>query len=136
MSTPCAEGAMHMNMNKNEHGKGTLSSMIWLIVLAAVVYAGWNMFPAYSANYLLQDKMNELARIGRQPGSEQKIKDGLMKEVNEQGLTNYVNKADFVITTTDTSRRISVEYDREVNILPGFKKVIHFKAKADALVAF
>jgi len=134
MSAPCAEGAMHMN--KNEHGKGTLSSMIWLIVLVMVVYSGWNMFPPYAANYMLQDKMNELARMGRGPNADQKIRDTLMKEVNEQGLTNFVNRADFVITTTDTSRRIGVEYDREVNILPGFKKMIHFKARADALVAF
>jgi hypothetical protein len=123
-------------MRKNEHGKGTLSSMIWLAVLALAVYAAWNLFPPYKAHYLLQDKMTELARMGRFPNAEQKIREGLMKEVNDEELTPFINRQDFVIVTSETNRRITVEYDREVNVLPGVKKIIHFKGKAEALVAF
>lgn len=123
-------------MRKNEQGKGTVSSIIWTVVLVTVVYAGWNVAPAYFAHYLLQDKMNELARVGRSQNPDAKIRDGLMKEVREEGLEAYIDRTDFVITTSETSRRIVVEYDRELKILPGVAKTVHFTAKAEGLVAF
>ena len=123
-------------MRRDEHGKSTVSGFLWLLVLGATLYAAWNVGPAYFANFMMQDKMIELARVGRSTNPDSKIRDGLMKEVNDQGLAAYINRADFVITTSETSRRIVVEYDREVKILPGFSKVIHFTARAEGLVAF
>jgi hypothetical protein len=125
-----------MTGRSSEEGKGTISSIIWLLALAAVGYAIINVGPAYVHHYDLQDKMVELCRMGRMPNVEQRILDQLMKTVREEELDAYVHPQDFQITSVDTSRRITVSYDRELKVLPGWVKTFHFEAKAEALTAF
>jgi hypothetical protein len=125
-----------MRSRKGERGGGTISAIIWLAVLAAAGYAMFNVGPAYVTHYSLQDKMVELCRLGRSQNPDQKILDALMKRVNEEGLGPYIVPSAFVISTDATSRRISVEYDRELKVLPGMVRNFHFTANAEGLVAF
>jgi hypothetical protein len=57
--------------------------------------------------------------------------DMLMKTVREQGLDPYVKRAQFKITTLETSRRITVEYERPAKVLPGFTRVFRFSNQMD-----
>jgi hypothetical protein len=119
-----------------EAGKGELATIVWLAVVAAIGYAAWNVAPAYVHHYALQDKMQELTKMGRSGNTDQKILDALMKTVREEDLDAYVHPQDFTITTADTSRRMTVNYDRELKILPGMVKIIHFEGKAEGMVAY
>jgi len=125
-----------MRGRRGEEGKGTISSIIWLLVLAGAGYALLNVGPAYLHHYNLQDKMVELCRMGRTANVDQKIQDQLMKTVREEELDAYIHPQDFQISSIDTSRRITVSYDRELKVLPGIVKTFHFEAKAEALTAF
>jgi hypothetical protein len=116
----------------NERGEGKLSSLIWLAVLAAILFAAWNVAPVYISNYSLKDKMNEIARLPRGTNSDQKILDLIMKQgVNEFGLQMYLRPDSFKISTYDGGRTISCAYDREAEILPGWKKTFHFENQVD-----
>jgi hypothetical protein len=125
-----------MSARTNEHGKGTISSIIWMLVFAGFIYASWNVAPAYIAHYSLQDKMVELCRLGRSGNPDQKILDILMKKVREEELMAYIHPQDFTIVTQEGSRRITVSYDRQLKVLPGYVRTVHFEGSADQPVAF
>lgn len=121
---------------RSEKGEGRLSGLIWLVGFAALAYAGWNVFPVYFANYTLQDKMIEVARLGRSMNPDEKILDILMKEVRELDLSPYVERSDFRILSEEQRRRIVVEYDRHSVVLPGWSKNFHFKIEVDQPLVF
>jgi len=116
---------------RSEKGEGRLSSIIWLIVLAAFGYAVWHVGPIYIAGYSLSDKMNEMARAPKYNHPDEKIVDQLMKEVRERRLDPYIPRSAFKVTTYEGSRRITVEYDVPIEWLPGMKRTFHFKHEAD-----
>ena len=114
-----------------ERGEGKLSGIIWLAVIIAVGYAAWNVAPIYMANYSLVDKMNEIARLPRH-NTDQKLQDMLYKQgVVEFGLQMYIPRDSFKISTYEGGRTITCEYDREGEVLPGWKKTFHFENKAE-----
>jgi hypothetical protein len=120
-----------LHEDAGQRGEGKLSGIIWLVVLAAVAYAGWNVGPVYIANYSLVDKMNEIARLPRS-NPDQKLQDMLYKQgVVEFGLQLYLARDSFKVQTYEGGRTITCEYDREAEVLPGWKKTFHFENKAD-----
>ena len=121
---------------RSEKGEGRLSGLLWLVGFAALAYAGWNLFPVYFANYSLQDKMIEVARLGRSMNPDEKILDILMKEVRDLDLSPYVQRSDFRVQSEEQRRRIGVEYDREAMVLPGWKKNFHFNIEVDQPLVF
>ena len=116
---------------RNEKGEGQLSTFIWLVVMAAAVYAAWNVLPIYIANYTLKDKMTEIARTPRGQVNDEKVLDLLMKEVRELTLYDYIGRQNFRVVTLETSRRISCEYVRDGQVLPGWKHTFHFNNMVD-----
>jgi hypothetical protein len=88
--------------------------------------------PVYFADYDFRDKVNEIARTPRyRAPSDDRIMEMLMKEVRERRLDSYVRPGSFQIITTETSRRIHYRYEREAQVLPGWKKVFRFEFTAD-----
>lgn len=121
---------------RSEKGEGKLSGLLWLVAFAGLAYAAWNVAPVYFANYSLQDRMIEVARLGRGMNPDEKILDILMKEVRELDLSPYVQRSDFRIMTEEQRRRIWVAYDREAQVLPGWRKNFNFKIEADQPLVF
>ena len=115
----------------SEKGEARLSSIIWLVVLIGFGYAVWNVAPTYIAGYNLSDKMNEMARAPKYNHPDEKIVDLLMKEVRERRLEQYIPRSAFKVQTYEHSRRISVEYDVPLDVLPGYRRTFHFKHEAD-----
>jgi hypothetical protein len=125
-----------MKDRRKEQGKGTLSTIVWLGALAAVIYSALNVGPAYIGHWNVADKMNEVARLPRGLNSDDRIRELIMKTVKEEGLDPYVKPQAFQIQTQESSRRINLAYDRELKILPGMTKTIHFTAQADQPIAY
>lgn len=125
-------------MNRlRERGEGRFGSIVGLLVLAWVGYLIWNVAPPYVANYALKDKMNEICRTPRGGNPDEKVLDRLYMYVREEGLDPYIGRAAFKITTLETSRRISLTYEREVRFFPGMApKVITFVNDVDQPLVF
>ena len=121
---------------RSEKGEGKLSGVLWLVAFAALGYAGWNVAPVYFANYSLHDRMIEVARLGRGMNSDEKILDLLMKDVRELDLSPYVRRTDFRILTQEQRRQIWLDYEREAQVLPGWRKNFTFKIEADQPLVF
>jgi hypothetical protein len=120
----------------NERGEGKLSGLFWLVGLVAVCYALWNVVPVYMTNFSLKDKMNQIARSPRGVTTDDAIRDQLWKEVKEQRLDAYIQRACFRVSTLETSRRITCAYDRTEQVLPGLNWTFHFSNDVDQPLVF
>ena len=111
-----------------QRGAGKLGGIISLALLFAFGYAIWNVAPVYMADYTLGDKMIEVCRLRQ---TDDDIRELLMRTVREEDLTQYINKADFKIQARDNKRRITVDYQREAKVLPGWVRIFKFSHDVD-----
>ena len=114
-----------------ERGEGKLSTVLWLVFFAALVYAIFHVAPVYIDHYTLVDKMNEIARAPRWNHPDEKIYDLLMKHVREERLGQWIFRNSFTVSTVETSRRITLDYARETQVLPGWKHTFKFSNQVD-----
>jgi hypothetical protein len=114
----------------NEKGEGKLGTLIGLVLFVGVILAIWNVGPVFWADYNFKDKLNEIARVGRHRSDEDVLR-MVMREVSENKLEPYINSKTCKINTLETRRTILCEYDRTVQILPGFQHTFHFRDDAD-----
>ena len=114
----------------NERGEGRLGTLVGLVLFVGVVLAIWNLGPVFWADYNFKDKLNEIARVGRHRSDEDVMR-MIMHEVSENRLEAFINSRTCKISTLETRRTIRCEYDRTVQILPGFNHTFHFKDEAD-----
>lgn len=120
----------------SEAGEGKVTTILWLAIIAAVLYAGFNLGPVYVADYALTDKVGEIGRTPRALANDEKIYDMLMKYVRDEGLDPYLTKGNFHVTTTEGHRVLTCQYARTVTILPGWTKTIDFSFKSDQLLPY
>jgi hypothetical protein len=118
-------------MSTGERGASKLSAILWLAVLAATVWVIFNVAPVYYDHYNLVDKMNELARAPRWSHNDDRIYQMLLQFARQERIDGYVHRNSFTISTAETGRRISVAYDREAEILPGWKHTFSFSKEVD-----
>jgi hypothetical protein len=118
--------------SRSERGEGKLGGLIALVLIFGAAYAAWNVAPAYMDHYDFVDKINEICRTPKYKApTDEKIVDMLMKEVHNRRLDPWIGRNSFRISTVDTSRRIALVYEREVNLLPGMKKKLKFDVTSD-----
>jgi len=118
---------------KSEKGEGRLGGFILLAVLAALALAAWNVAPAYLDHYDFIDKVNEICRTPKYKvrNGDEGIMKLLTDEVRKRRLGQWIGPESFTISTVETSRQVQLYYEREVEILPGWKKTIKFEYTAD-----
>jgi hypothetical protein len=117
----------------SEKGEGKLGGLIVLVVVLAMGLAAWNVAPAYFDHYDFQDKVKEICRTPKykaRAGNDTIMK-MLMDEVRKRRLNAWIGPESFTITSSDTSRQIQLYYEREVEVLPGWKKTLKFEFTAD-----
>ena len=119
-----------------ERGEGKVGSLIWLVALAAAIYAAWHVGPVYMSHYQLKDQMTLICRSPRGTNSDEALLDQLVKDTRELGLSEYVARRNFRIQTFDTSRKIGVDYQREVEVLPGWRKTLRFNETVEQPLVF
>ncbi len=117
----------------SEKGEGKLGGLIFLVVVLAGGLAAWNVAPAYFDHYDFVDKVNEICRTPkyRVRAGDEGIMKMLMDEVGRRKLGQWIGPESFTVTTTDHNREIQLYYEREVEVLPGWKKTIKFSYTAE-----
>jgi hypothetical protein len=118
----------------SQKGEGKLGGLILLVVVAAVGLAAWNLVPVYFTHYDYIDKVNEICRAPRhitQRGGDETVMKMLMDEARKERLDQWIGPESFTINSSDRGRQIELYYEREVEILPGWKKTLKFEYKAD-----
>jgi hypothetical protein len=121
---------------RGQAGEGKAGGIIWLAVLAAAIYAGFNTIPPYMANFNLKDQANQIARNPRGSVKDDAILDQLMKATQENDLDGYIQKSCWHVQTLDTQRRITCEYDRVEKIFPGVSHNFHYSIAVEQPLIF
>lgn len=118
---------------KSERGEGKLGGLILLVVIVALGLSAWNVVPVYFDHYDFIDKVNEICRTPAYKArkGDDSIKEMLMSEVSKRRLGKWIGPESFAVTSSSSSRQIELYYEREVEVLPGFKKTFKFDFKAD-----
>jgi hypothetical protein len=119
---------------RSETGRGRLSSLLWLAFFVGLGYAAWHVGPAYYANWTLTDKMEEIARTPFSARADEVISKSIRDAIRECELQGYVDEHDFKVTSADVTRTITVAYEREAEILPGWKHTFRFVNRKQARV--
>jgi len=114
-----------------ERGEGRMSSIVALAAFLAFCMAVWNVAPVYMADYVIADRMVEICRIGRGGNPDDAIMERLLKAVREERLEEYIDRYNFKIETRDSSRRITLEYDRTFKVIFGWQRTVHFSHQVD-----
>jgi hypothetical protein len=116
----------------SETGGARLSSLVMLVLLIAAGLAAKNVVPVYYDHYDFVDKVNEICRTPRYKArGDEEIMRMLMDEVRSRRLGDWVGPESFAITTTDHDRQIKLYYERETEVLPGWKHTFKFPYTAD-----
>ncbi len=120
-------------MRRTQAGEGRLGSLIFLVLLVALGLAAWNVVPVYYDHYDFTDKVNEICRTPRYKArnGDEDIMRMLMDEVRQRKLADWIGPESFAITTTEHNRMIKLYYERDQEILPGWKKTFRFNFTAD-----
>jgi hypothetical protein len=118
---------------KSEKGEGRLGGLISLVLVLALALAAWRVAPVYFDHYDFVDKVNEICRTPKYKvrAGDESIMKMLTDEVAKRRLGQWIGPESFTISTVETSRQIQLYYEREVEILPGWKKTLKFNFTAD-----
>jgi uncharacterized membrane protein len=111
---------------RSERGEGKLKAIVVTAVILFGIYAAIKIVPAYVKEYQLQDKMQEQARFGVvNRYSEEKIRDIIFKEVQDQGLEDRIKREDIKIVSNAGGStgvvKIAIDYTIPIDLL-----VYHF----------
>jgi hypothetical protein len=112
-----------------ERGSSRLSTLFWLLVLAALVYAAWNAGPAYVANFRFKDTLEDIARVPPGPTSDRVVQERIDRAINELDLREFLKPGDCQASREEMSRTITCDYSREVQFLPGYRRTVLFRNK-------
>lgn len=116
----------------SERGSGRFGSFIALLAVVAVGLAVWNVAPVYFAHYDFADKVEEICRAGRTVArNDEDVVRLLMQEVQRRDLGQWIGPESFRVTTATYGRRIELYYEREVQILPGWKQMLKLSYTAE-----
>src|SRR5260370_38918340 len=108
--------------HRSEQGEGKLKAIVVTAIILFAIYSAVKIVPAYVKEYQLQDKMQEQARfvvVNRYP--EEKIREIIFKEVQDQGLEDRIKHEDIKIVANTGIVKIAIDYTVPVDLL-----VYHF----------
>jgi hypothetical protein len=101
---------------RSQRGAGKLKALIVTAILAFGVYAGFKLVPAYSAEYQLNDKIQEIARFAVvEHKSEEQVRETVFKTV--QDLDIPATRDNIKVTATTSKVAIVVDYTVPVDLL-------------------
>jgi hypothetical protein len=120
-----------MSLN-SQNGGAKISTLFSLALLAAFVWALFNVGPVFIADYNLQDEMVQVAQKPRTRSiQDSQYEKMVLDEAIELDLQDYIKLSQIKVKTKGTSREIKLKYQRTVKILPGFVHTFVFDHTVD-----
>lgn len=111
---------MHLQQHRTglraQRGEGKLKAIIVTAILVFGIYAAFKLVPPYSAEYQLNDKIQEIARFGVvDRKTEDQIRDSVLKTI--QDLDIPATRENIKVTSNPSKVTILVDYTVPVDLL-------------------
>ena len=118
-------------MNRNgQRGGGGLKAVVWIAILAALVYLAVKIVPHVVNNYELQDTMDQEARFAMyQRKTDMDVRDLIFRKAQSLDISG-LRKDDIKVQISMERVTISVNYTVPVE-LPGYTLNLSFSPSAD-----
>ena len=101
---------------RSQRGAGKLKALIVTAILIFGIYAGFKLIPPYSAEYQLNDKIQEIARFGVvERKSEEQIRESVFKTI--QDLDIPATRDNIKVIASSSKVAITVDYTVPVDLL-------------------
>jgi hypothetical protein len=99
-----------------QRGAGKLKALIVTAILIFGIYAGFKLVPPYSAEYQLNDKIQEIARFGVvERKTEEQIRESVFKTI--QDLDIPATRDNIKVIASSSKVAITVDYTVPVDLL-------------------
>ncbi|MBI3756313.1 MAG: hypothetical protein HY265_09150 [Deltaproteobacteria bacterium] len=108
-------------MSKN--GKASAGTLIWILLIAAVVYGGVKFAPPYITYYMMKTEVENDAQTAHLY-DDQKIVSLIMIRAKEFELP--IDEKDIVVERREGEIEISLNYKIDVNFFTGYVKTLFF----------
>jgi hypothetical protein len=107
----------HSNIgSRSQRGEGKLKAIIVTAILIVGVIAAWKIVPPYSAEYQLNDKIQEIARFAVvEHKTEEQVRETVFKTV--QDLDIPATRENIKVTADGAKVTILVDYTVPIDIL-------------------
>jgi len=107
----------HSNIgSRSQRGEGKLKAIIATAILIVGVIAAWKIVPPYSAEYQLNDKIQEIARFAVvEHKTEEQVRETVFKTV--QDLDIPATRENIKVTADGAKVTILVDYTVPIDIL-------------------
>jgi hypothetical protein len=101
---------------RSQRGAGKIKALIVTAILAFGVYAAFKLVPPYSAEYQLNDKIQEIARFGVvEHKTDEQIRESVFKTI--QDLEIPATRDDIKVVASSSRVAITVDYTVPVDLL-------------------
>ena len=100
----------------SEQGFLSISAILSLLFVGALIFLAFKLLPHYINNYQLQSEIENMVRTATySPVSEQDIRQTVMKQAREMGIV--LDDRQVVVQKAKSSVNISVQYEVPVDLL-------------------
>lgn len=122
------------SVRRRQRGGGNIKAVIFIALLAFLVYASIKVIPPFVNNYELQDTMETTARYGAfSQQTDKEIKDIIWKKIRELEIPAQYEALKVVKGNRQVS--ISLAYTVDVSLL-GYNLRLSFNPQVDNRAAF
>jgi hypothetical protein len=122
---------MALKHQSSDRGGAKLNLVLTLLILGAMLFAGFKVVPLYVANYEFQDSLESESRFalsGYPKKSPDDIRDDIYKKAQELGIP--ANKEDIKVNVANGSVDLSLDYAVPVD-LSVYQLTLQFHPHAD-----
>ncbi len=105
-------------IRSSERGSINAKTLLGIVFLAALVFAGFKIVPVYIQNYQFQDAMQTEARFalsGWPKKSEDDVRDDLWKEMQKEGIP--ARKEDLHVSIQQSLVNITLDYSVPIDLM-------------------
>lgn len=123
------DGAGKRRESGSERGEGRIKTIIAILFVVALVYAGFKLIPVYVNNYQLEDAIKTEARFAlAERKTPMDVKRDIVKKAQDLGIS--ITDQDVQVSVTGNLVTISLTYTVPVDF-PGYHMDLLFHPQAD-----
>lgn len=115
-----------MKRENIQSGKINISALVWLFIIASVVYLGIKLVPPYFTYYMFKGEVEGQAKTAH-VYSDQDIIKHILDRAKESDIP--IEEKNIILERREKEIEVSVSYDIVVNFFDRYFKTLHFRVR-------
>lgn len=112
----------------NNRGKASLSTLVWILILAVAGYAAYKFAPPYVSHYMLKTEVENEAKVAHMYTDDLIVKHILKKAVSWRVP---IEVEDIYVERSGSYINVSIDYIDVVDLVGGYTKELQFSIRVE-----